>query len=66
MHDNPNVQKFIHNTQALRVVNSFSEGPARGNCRGNKAVMDSDKENEPLPKRPRRSSPKRPNYVRGH
>ena len=32
--DNPNVQEFLTNTGALRVVNSFCRGPATGNCRG--------------------------------
>ena len=31
--DNPNVQEFLKNTGALRVVNSFSGGPTTGNCR---------------------------------
>lgn len=31
--DNPNVQEYYQNTQALRVVNSFCRGPVRGNCR---------------------------------
>ncbi len=33
VHD-PNVEEFTKNTQALRVINSFCKGPARGNCRG--------------------------------
>lgn len=55
VHDNPNVQEFVKNTQALRVINSFCKGPSRGNCRGGlKLVSNSrvtDQENEPLPKR---------------
>lgn len=53
-HDNPNVQEFPKNTQALRVVNGFCWDVAKGNCRGNKAtgVTELDmKENTPLPKR---------------
>ena len=34
VHDNPNVQEFVKNTQALRVINFFCKGPSRGNCRG--------------------------------
>ena len=34
VHDNPNVQEFVKNTQALRVINSFCKGPSQGNCRG--------------------------------
>ena len=30
--DNPNVIEFCHNTQALRVVDSFCRAPVRGNC----------------------------------
>lgn len=33
--DNPTVQEYYSNTQALRVVNSFCRDPIRGNCRGN-------------------------------
>ena len=33
-HNNPNVAEFLNNTQVLRVVNSFCQGVARGNCRG--------------------------------
>ena len=29
-----NVQEFVKNTQALRVINSFCPGPFQGNCRG--------------------------------
>ncbi len=51
VHDNPNVQEFTKNTQALRVINSFCRDPSCGNCRGGlvNTVM-SNKENEPLPK----------------
>ena len=31
-HDNPNVQEFLKNTQALRVVNGFCRDVAKGNC----------------------------------
>ena len=52
-HDNPNVQEFQKNMQALRVINSFAKGPAKGNCRGfsgDYAEIDMQKENKPLPK----------------
>ena len=57
VHDNPNFQEFMKNTQALRVVKSVAwKGPTRGNCRG--GDKDTGKENihEPLPKRPRKNS----------
>jgi len=52
-HDNPNVQEFQKNMQALRVVNSFVKGPMKGNCRGSKEVdkVSLEKENYLLPKR---------------
>ena len=56
--ENPTVQEFCANTQALRVVNSVCGNVSRGNCRGSKEPQCqsiSDKENKPLPKR-RRSS----------
>lgn len=31
--DNPNILEFCHNTQALRVVDSFCRAPVRGNYR---------------------------------
>lgn len=59
VHDNPNVQEFTKNTQALRVINSFGHRPTRGNCRGSRGECTNFKENvddhEPLPKRPRSS-----------
>jgi len=57
VHDNPNVQEFMKNTQALRLVKSVAwKGPTRGNCRG--GDQDAGKENvhEPLQKRPRKKS----------
>ena len=60
-HDNPNMQEFQKNMQALRVINSFARGPAKGNCRGFKECnqVDMQKENKPLPKRRlSRSKPK--------
>lgn len=56
VNDNPNVEEFQKNTQALRVVNSVAPPPKRGNCRGSKLDCTLNKENvnEPLPKRPRK------------
>ena len=50
--ENPSVQEYYRNTQALQVVNSFCRGPVKGNCRGNKSALeDIDDESAPLPKR---------------
>ena len=51
--ENPNVTEFCKNTQALRVINSVCGNVSRGNCRGNKHVVDTENENAPLPKRRR-------------
>ncbi len=57
VHDNPNAEEFLKNTQALRVINSFCIAPSQGNCRGASKKRNygschiTDKENEPLPKR---------------
>ena len=48
--DNPTVQEFYNNTQALRVINSFCRGPVRGNCRGNNTPL-SEADCAPIPKR---------------
>ena len=53
-HDNPSVKEFYQNTQALRVINSFCRGSVRGNCRLKSKAPDLEKENAPIPKRPRR------------
>lgn len=53
-HDNPSVQEFCKNTQALRVINSFCRGPVKGNCRTKSRCPDLEKENAPLPKRKRK------------
>ena len=51
-HDNPTSAEFEKNMQALRVVNLFARGPAKGNCRGfTQDCIVSEKENHPLPKR---------------
>ena len=55
MNENPNVQEFCKNTQALRVINCSCLGPVKGNCResNNKEMTaaDLEKENQPLRKR---------------
>ena len=48
-HDNPNVQKFIKNTQALRVINGISK-KIKGNSREQK-VEETNEDIGPLPKR---------------
>ena len=50
VNENPTVQEFCQNTQALRVINSVRHD-VRGNCRGNKWDRDSHQENAPLKKR---------------
>lgn len=49
--DNPNAMEYYHNTQALRVVNSFCRTPVRGNCRGSSSNTPVEHSHEPLPKR---------------
>ena len=56
VHDNPTVQEFLKNTQALEVVNSVTRGPLRGNCRDGKQDVIDKENNAPLPKRPHRNS----------
>ena len=52
-HDNPNVEQFCQNTQALRVINSFCNGPVKGNCRRKGEPISLEDESKPLPKRKR-------------
>ena len=49
--DNPTVNEFHNNTQALRVVGSICQGPVRGNCRGGNNKKISDDDLTPLPKK---------------
>lgn len=50
MNENPNVQEFTKNTQALRVVSAIC-GSVRGNCGGNKdKTISVGLENTPLNK----------------
>lgn len=51
--ENPNVQQFCSNSQALRVINGTCANVSKGNCRGNKTTIDWEQENQPLPKRRR-------------
>ena len=51
--ENPNVQQFCKNSQALRVINGTCGNVSKGNCRGSKYSIDWEKENRPLPKRRR-------------
>lgn len=50
-HDNPSVQEFFKNTEALRVVNSFCRGAVKGNCRGENSKSISEQDSEPIEKR---------------
>ena len=55
-HENPNVQEFCKNTQALRVINGTVMDTIKGNCRGKKRNLsmikaELEKENQPLKKR---------------
>ena len=55
--DNPNVLEFCHNTQALRIVDSFCRPSVRGNCRRKRESESSGLQKNdnmiPLVKRPR-------------
>jgi hypothetical protein len=57
--ENPNVQQFCKNTQALRVINNVCGNVKKGNCHGNPTVSQDacikDERIEPLPKRHRRT-----------
>ena len=50
VNDNPNVAEFMKNTQAIRVIGSFCQGPIRGNCRGSQGEQQ-EESLDPLPKR---------------
>ena len=56
VNDNPNVQEFINNTQAIRTIKGV-HCPVNGNCRGVKrgrsTSVEVDKDNTFLPKRKR-------------
>ena len=53
VNENPNAAQFFKNTQALRIVNSFCMGSFQGNCQRYHQPMDSEAENQPLPKQQR-------------
>ena len=42
VNDNPNVAEFMKNTQAIRVIGSFCQGPIRGNCRGSQGEQQEE------------------------
>ena len=50
-HENPNVNEFCKNSQALKVVNSICGSVSKGNCRGKKQSIDVELESRPLRKR---------------
>ena len=55
VYENPTVQEFCTNIQALHVVNSFCQNVSSSNCRGRGLdQMDKEKETMPLPKRKRK------------
>ena len=56
--DNSSVAKFIKNTQALRVADSFCCGPVRGNCTKEKG-SDSHVDQENVPPLAKRPKPKK-------
>ena len=51
VNENPNAQKFMKNTQALRVINGMCPNVARGNCRGNTGQQTLHKRSRPRPKK---------------
>ena len=48
--ENPNVQDFCKNTQALRVIDSVCGSVPRENCRGSQQLVDRQSDYNPLPK----------------
>ena len=52
-HENPNVKRFIQNTQALTVADSFCRDFVKGNCRGRKRPRDDEAEEHKLQRRKR-------------
>ena len=58
VHDNPDAQEFMNNTQALRVVNSIAKPPKSENCRGGKQDVHVGQKMMPLLKHPRKGSKK--------
>ena len=60
--ENPDVNEFSNNTQALRVVNGLCRGPVRGNCRGakkgGKGITHLDENSPDCQPIPRRKKPR--------
>ena len=56
VHNNPNVQEFIKNTKALRIVNCIAKPPKNGNYRG--GDLGISQKNMPLSNHPRQASKK--------
>lgn len=61
VNENPDVQSFCKNTQAIKVIGSICRDSVKGNCRGlnsRKRPLQplSSKDNEPLEKRRKRSA----------
>ena len=58
--DNPSVQEYHRNSEAIRVMDSFCRAPIKGNCRGSAiATPINESDSTPLQKRPRRALKKR-------
>ena len=59
VNENPNVQAFCKNTQALRVIGNVCRNSVKGNCRGTVRNRESTSMREediaPLPKRRRKN-----------
>ncbi len=54
--DNPNVKRFLENSQAIRVQRSLAIGSSR-NVKKRKAPLDIEELSKPLRKRPRKGLP---------
>lgn len=53
VNENPSVQEFCKNTQALRVIDSVCANVSKGNTRGNKSRSSDVVSDQPLAKRKR-------------
>ena len=57
VNENPTVQSFCKNTQAIKVIGSVCRDSVKGNCRGSNSRKPlqplSERDNLPLPKRRR-------------
>ena len=54
VNETPSVGEFLHNTQALRVIQNMCRS-FRGNCREGIDLRTTEMSDEPLPKCPRKS-----------